>query len=416
MPFGPGRPGVVATQRLRIGAVQDGEPGRLVQPAVRLCGELGVDRQPGCQHQPTGLGRDPQRVDGGPGAFGVHVVDRDRGDPAPVVDARVQQVAEPVEVGEVRWGLDVHVGRQHQPGQRDRPHMGLGRAGRVVAHRGARFGQEVLHDHLLHVTVPSVRCGDRLQGGQPVGLRLADAHQDPGGERDAQLPGPLQGRQPAFRGLVRGTSVRGQVGTQRLDHHPLRRRDGPESGQVLTGDRAGVRVGQQTGLLQHPPRHRHQVVDRRGVPVGGQPVACFDVPVLRGLTEGEQHLVTPRLRARRRDRHHLVRRQERRGDVVRCRRERAVPTPVPTQPRQRHEHLRRVRHPRPRRGAAHPARHRRQLVGREIEQRHGQCHDAQPYWRCFSRWVGGSRGGHTTRPPGAAWSRRSCGRRCGCRS
>ena len=169
---------------------------------------------------------------------------------------------------------------------------------RVVAHRGARLGQEVLHDHLLHVTVPAVRlaaiassAASRSASDSPMPTRIPVVNGMP------SSPAALQGRQPALGGLVRGSPVRGQVGAQRLDHHPLRRRHRPEPGQVVPRDRAGVRVRQQTGLLQHPPRHRHQVVHRRGVPVGGQPVARLDVPVLRGLTQGEQRLVTARLGA-----------------------------------------------------------------------------------------------------------------------
>ena len=40
----------------------------------------------------------------------------------------------------------------------------------------------------------------------------------------AQLAGGLQGRQPSLGGLVGRTAVGGQVGPQRLDHHPLGRR------------------------------------------------------------------------------------------------------------------------------------------------------------------------------------------------
>ena len=64
--------------------------------------------------------------EGGPGPLGVHVVGRDRGDPAPVVDAGVQQRGQVV--GEVRRRLDVHLGRQHQAGHRDGPEQVVRRA------------------------------------------------------------------------------------------------------------------------------------------------------------------------------------------------------------------------------------------------------------------------------------------------
>ena len=52
---------------------------------------------------------------------------------------------------------------EHEPGHRDRGEVLV--AGRVVGvpHRGARLGQEVLDDHLLHVPVATVRRPDREQ-------------------------------------------------------------------------------------------------------------------------------------------------------------------------------------------------------------------------------------------------------------
>ena len=174
VPLGPGGAGVVAAQRLGVGAVEHGEPDGRVEPARRRGGVLRVDGQPGGEDESAVLGGLAQRVDGGPRPLRVDVVDRHRRDAAPVVDAGVEEVAEPVGVGEVRRRLHVHVGGQHQPGQRDRPDVVLGWAGRLVAHGRARLRQEVLDDHLLHVAVPAVARGDRLErvpAGRPRSRR-----------------------------------------------------------------------------------------------------------------------------------------------------------------------------------------------------------------------------------------------------
>ena len=151
-----------------------------------------------------GLGGLPQDAQVGPRPFGVDVVGGDRGDAAPVVDAGRQQRSQVV--GEVGRGLQVDLGGEDQSGRGDGPEELVGRAGRPLVHGGARLGQEVLDDHLLHVAVASVAGGDGLEGGQPVGPGLADAHQQPGGEGDAGLAGGLEGGQPAAPASCPGPS------------------------------------------------------------------------------------------------------------------------------------------------------------------------------------------------------------------
>ena len=117
------------------------------------------------------------------------------------------------------------------------------------------FGQEVLHDHFLHVAVAAVRCRDRLERLDAFGARLADADEDPGGERDAGASGGVERGQPALGCLVGRTGVRAAVvaepGGQRLDHHPLRRADRPELFELGLRERTRVGVGEQTGFVEH---------------------------------------------------------------------------------------------------------------------------------------------------------------------
>ena len=84
----------------------------------------------------------------------------------------------------------------------DRPTVLVVGARRCEVHRGAGLRQEVLDDHLLHVAVLAMRRGDRLERGHAVGPGLADADEDAGGERDAQLARGVERRQAPLRRLV----------------------------------------------------------------------------------------------------------------------------------------------------------------------------------------------------------------------
>ncbi len=190
---------------------------------------------------------------------------------------------------------------------------------------------------------------NREQRVEPLLGRLAEADEDAGRERDAGAAGGFERGEAAGRGLVGRAVVRAAglvepVG-ERLQHHPLRRADGPEPLELGLAECPGVGVGEQSGLLEHRPARRLEVVDRRRVAVGGEPLRGDRVAVLRPLAEGEQRLVAPERGAGPGDRQHLVDRQVR---VVEARGrlgERAVAAPVPAQHRERDEDLRRVGDP-----------------------------------------------------------------------
>ncbi len=209
--LGPGVPVVVPAQRLGVAVVQHGEAEPLVQPAARVEGVLGIDRQARRQHVALGLGHLSQALDRGPGALGVDVVGGHRGHATPVVDAGVQQRAEVV--GQVGRGLQVDLGRAGSAGPaRSPPGSPSGGQGSALCMAVPAFGQEVLDDHLLHVAVATVGLGDGLEGLDPVLPGLADADEDPRRERrwparrpppgwpgDARAPCPASPRGPAPR-------------------------------------------------------------------------------------------------------------------------------------------------------------------------------------------------------------------------
>ena len=335
---------VVPAQPLGVAVVQHREAERLVQPAARVEGVLGVDRQARRQHVALGFGHLSQAVDGGPGALGVDVVGGHRGHATPVVDAGIQQRAEVV--GQVGRGLQVDLGRKDQPCQRDRLQEVLRWAGLGLVHGRSRLRQEVLDDHLLHVPVATVGRGDGLQGLDPILPGLADADEDPRGEGDGQLAGRLQGGQATLGLLVRRALVGGHRG-QRLHHHPLGWGDGPQRRQLVAEEGAGVGVGEQAGLVQHQAAHGDQVVDGRRIAVLVQPLAGGRVAVLGPLAQREQRFVAAGGRSGPGDGHDLVRRQVGRFDPGGGRGERAVPASVAAQPGEGDEDLGRIRHPAP---------------------------------------------------------------------
>jgi hypothetical protein len=107
---------------------------------------------------------------------------------------------------------------------------------------------EVLEDHLLEVSVLALDFGEGLQSGNALGRRLPYPHQDPARERDPQLARGPDRLQASLGVLGRRSLVHHQVGIDRLEHQALRRRHLAQPAQVLRGEDAKVRVGQQPPL------------------------------------------------------------------------------------------------------------------------------------------------------------------------
>ena len=95
---------------------------------------------------------------------------------------------------------------------------------------------------------------------------------------------PARGRLVG-RAVVRAAGL-AEPGGERLDHHPLRRADRPEPLELGLGERAGVGVGEQAGLVEHRPRGVDEVVDGRRVAVRGEPLGGDRVAGLRAPRRG----------------------------------------------------------------------------------------------------------------------------------
>ena len=82
---------------------------------------------------------------------------------------------------------------------------------------------------------------------------------------------------------------------QRLEHHPLARRDLAQPGQLVGEERAGVGVGEQARLLDDEAAHVGEILDRRRVPLRLEPLAGRRVAQFGALAQGEERLVAPGL-------------------------------------------------------------------------------------------------------------------------
>ena len=273
--------------------------------------EARVDREALAERLAARGGRGRERLDRRPRPLGVHVVGRERRDPAPVADAGVEQPELLGSVREVRRSLHAHVRSEHDARRRHRGEERVGIRLRCVRHRRAGLRAEVLHDHLLDVPVAPVEVADREHGLGAFPRVLSDPHEDARGERDREAAGVLDRPQPHGRMLVGRAEVRpsppGQAVRGRLQHQPHRCADVPQPRELLVGHDAGVQVREEAGLLDHADRRCADVLERRAEPAGREPPSRDLVPLLRPVTEGEQRFLARPLATSPGDREHLLR-------------------------------------------------------------------------------------------------------------
>ena len=338
-----GSPRVLAREPERVGRAQRERQHLRVDPLG--VEPFRVDGQARREVEAAAARRLAQPLDRGPRRLRVDVVDRHGRDAAPVVDARVEEDGEVL--GEVRRRLEVDLRREQDPRGGERPEVVLEGRLRRGGHARAGLRAEVLDDHLLDVSVPEVRVGDRAQRVEPLLPRLADPDQDPRRERDALGAGGVERGEPRGRKLVRRAEVRaaatGEALRRRLEHRPHRHGERPQRAHVLPGQDARVQVRQQARLLEHGRGGAGEVLERRRAPELRQLLAGGAVPQLRLVAEREQRLAAAGGGSGAGDLQHLVEGQVRALAPLRRRRERAVVADVAAELRQRDEDLRRVR-------------------------------------------------------------------------
>ena len=179
-----------------------------------------------------------------------------------------------------------------------------------------------------------------------LGPRLADADQDPAGERDRELACESNRLQAARRDLVRRRPVRtatlGEPRGGRLEHDPHRGGDRPQRHELLARQDAWIQVREQARLLEDERRTAREVLDCRVTSERLELLACDSVAQLGLVSKREERLAAARGSASASDRQHLVLGQVRALPPARRAGERAVPADVAAQRRQRYEDLRRV--------------------------------------------------------------------------
>ena len=218
-----------------------GEPAEIGRPRLDQLGppvrQVRRDLDPDVRHQPPALLDQP-----------LDVLDRDRRRPA----RRLEQ--SPSAAREWRTGTPPGPpscapgrGPRPPPTFRAKPRSAMSATSRAVV---ARVRDEVLEDHLLEVAVALVRPRQRFQRCDPLLLGLADADQDPARERDPQLAGGFDRRQPPGRVLGRRAAWTVSISRSETDSsispcEAVTSRSRARSSRV---EDAEVRVGQDAAL------------------------------------------------------------------------------------------------------------------------------------------------------------------------
>src|SRR5438128_8132552 len=161
------------------------------QALVQVLGarrELRVDRETLAKDEALAFGRAPELGDQRPRFLWVDVVEGERRDSAPIIETRREEAGIDLR-REVRRRLDVHLWAQDEARDRERPQEILERGLGRLPHRDPRLGAEVLDDDLLDVAVLFVEVADRDERVDPLASRLADADEQAGRARNAELPG-----------------------------------------------------------------------------------------------------------------------------------------------------------------------------------------------------------------------------------
>src|SRR5947209_10530648 len=174
----PGAPVLMSFLYQTVGVDQRADAGtQALGQELRARCIFGVDGETFAERVAEALGRTPQLGDQRPRRFRIDVVDRQRRDPAPVVETGGEQSRIDTR-REVRRRLDVDVGAEHEPrhGQRAQ-HVVESRLGLPV-HGNTRLGPEVLDDDFLHVAVALVgsriahSASTRSRGTSPMPMRI----------------------------------------------------------------------------------------------------------------------------------------------------------------------------------------------------------------------------------------------------
>ncbi len=301
-----------------------------------------IDREPLGQHFAVGCTFGRKGLELRPWPLGIHVVGRDGGDTAPIVDAGLDQpaIARLLQVGRRldRQRVAEDEARDgHGPQKLVERRLGCSRHARIG------LGAEILDDDFLQMAMIAMQVTQRQQRLDPFGPCLADADQDAAGEWHLGLAGGLDRRQPQRRHLVRGAEVGPAAFAQprrrglQHDAHGDRRLAQPR--KVSRLHQAGIEMRQQPGFLEHQIGHSAEIVERRGVTHCGQRLGRRLPFELRFVAQGEQCLGATGGLSGARNLEHLLGAEVSRLAALGRMDEGAVAARVAAEMRQRNEHL-----------------------------------------------------------------------------
>ena len=364
-------PALLPREAFRIDRPSHRRRERPIEPAIGFEGVSRVDREAFHENLARGGAAPGERFDLRPGRLGIDVVGRDRRDPAPVVEARRDQIG--VCLGaQIGRCLDAHRRAEHDTRGGDGPGEVFRGRLRRVGHPRSWLRPEILDDDFLDMPVLALDIGDREQRIEAFEPRLSDTDKDARGEGNGELARLSDRREPRFGPLVGRTEMRpattGEAGRQAFQHDALRDRNLAKRRDVVPAQHARIDVRQQPGLLEHETSGVEQVFDGRLESEPVERLAGGAIAQLRLVAEGEQRLLAAGRPSGLGDRQHLIRREIGGAVPTRRRGEGAVVAHVAAKPRQWNEHFPRVGNRVSESGVTQPARFRRELVERRREQ------------------------------------------------
>src|SRR3984885_8027576 len=330
--------GVTETPRLR-GDLRRG-PGRKIAQVG------GIDRQ-AVPHRLAGGGRTLGKLGGRrPWRLGIHVIRGDGGNPAPIIDPRRNQSRIDAR-RQVGRRLDVHLSTQDKPRGGEAPKQVVKIGFHGSGELRAVLGAEVLDDDFLNVPELPMQIADGEERLEALGARLADADENAGRERHAQLARQSQRFKTSLGLVVRRAIMHAawfaEPRAERFQHDSLAGGDRTQAGELRAVHHAGICVRQQSGLAQHERAHRLEIVDCGSVPERVEGLPGGAVAHLRLIAEREERLRAAGGRPGARYRDHLLCRKIGAPSCAWPLGESAVMTDVPAEMGERNEPLARVR-------------------------------------------------------------------------
>ena len=178
------------------------------------------------------------------------MINRHRRHAAPVVDAGVDQLSQITMAicTQIRRRLDIHCGAEYLARGGYGPQQFFMRGMGHARHSCSGLGTKVLNDDFLYVAVPLMQITYRDQRIDALLPCLANADEDAGGERDAQLARQPQYFQTRRRMFIRRAEVRpaffAQTRRCALQHHALRCADFTQFHHLVARQYAGIHMRQ----------------------------------------------------------------------------------------------------------------------------------------------------------------------------